>query len=257
MHPVLARGALAATVLAAVLGTSVLTPADARAAGDDPVAATLAALFEANASESIELDVDRRLADRLEAIRPTMVHSLRRLNRTRLLMGLDSLLASYLSIVSPTGPGEARPARSVASWVATDLATVVRWGDPGTTAVAMGAANVVGVLDVVITRRRLLRERAGATSTGGPESPIPMPPEVQLLLDARLDELLQLNYDLVGVPSLQVGGALVDTRSGKKLRKLDEREGEIAAEMIRRLVMLGRSRVTDARLGPGLIARQP
>jgi hypothetical protein len=135
--------------------------------------------------------------------------------------------------------------------VAEDLTVRVRWGDLETARAVAPAASVISLLDLVLTSRRHKHDVAsGITARPGDD-------EVAIIINRRLQELLQLNYDLVGVAGLETD-RVESTQAGKKLAKF---EGDpavmIARQVLRRMVALGHVQVTDPRRGAGRIVSVP
>jgi hypothetical protein len=217
-------------------------------ADPDSVTTALDTLFDAYVADTV---TDQQIAERLQAARPTLVRPLRVLGERRLIPAVDSALASYGTMVDPRGTGSQPPARGLVSGLADNLAAVVRWGDLATARAAAPAATVVGALDLVILRRRHRQEVAAGIT------PRPADADVAVMLARRTNELLQLNYDLVGVEGLETD-RVESTRAGKKLARF---EGDpavaIARQALRRMVALGHTRVTDPRRGPGRIVSVP
>jgi hypothetical protein len=230
-----------------LLCVGISTATTARA-DDGGITAALDILFDAHADDGVG---DDRIAERLQAARPALVRRLRVLSERRLIAAVDSALATYATVVDPRGTGTHPAPRGLASGLADSVAAVVRWGDLDTARAAAPAATVLAAMDLVITRRRHQREVAAGSS------PRPTDADVAALLAARVKELLQLSYDLVGAEALETD-RVESTRAGKKLARFEGDLGAVMArQALRRLVALGHAQVVDPGRGPGRIVSVP
>jgi hypothetical protein len=238
----------------AVLGVGISTASTSRA-DTEAVVAAIDALFDVHVASgpvgAEGREADERVARALEAARPVLMHRLRVLSNVRLLASADRVLASYTSLIDPRATGSTPTHRGLASGVAEDLAVVVRWGDLETARAVAPAANVIAAIDLVVTNRRHRREVADGIA------PRPADDEVAIMVARRLKELLQLDYDLVGAEGLETDG-VESTRAGKKLAKFEgDPAALIARHVLRRMVALGHTQVTDPRRGVGRIVSVP
>jgi hypothetical protein len=229
-----------------LVGLTVLCPPGTSRADTEPVLAALEALFDGLSDPSPDPAVDERIADRLAAARPLVVGQLRLLESDGLIGDVDRLLADYATFADPRGTGTLAPPRATAAEVAAALATLARWEDLPTTRAVAPAVNLIAAMDLTLARRHQRRDPAG-----------PPPEDVQLVIDRRAGELLQLDHDLVGVEGLRTD-LTASTRAGKKLSALESDPAVAVIRLgMRRLVALGYTRVVDPRRGTGQIVSVP